>query len=95
MRVDPDRLLSAARAQTEVGAAVSGMAAAQPIVTAGAAMAGLASEAACQFAGSLFDTATSTVHTELTEHASKLSEAAAQYQRADEELGSRIRKVAR
>jgi hypothetical protein len=54
-------------------------------------MSGLLSETACQFAGTMFDTAASTVHEQLTDHSTKLSAAADYYQRADEEFARRLK----
>ena len=53
-------------------------------------MSGLLSEAACQFAGTLLDTAASTVHEALTDHSTKLGTAADHYRRMDEEFGHRL-----
>lgn len=94
MRVDPERLRAAAAAQTEVSTFVSGMAAGQSITSAGTGMSGLLSEAACEFAGTAFDTAAGVVHEELTAHSAKLSAAADRYHQIDEELGRRLRKFA-
>jgi hypothetical protein len=94
LRVDPSRLREAARAQAAVGTFVSGMGTGQSMASAGTAMSGLLSEAACQFAGSMFDTATSAVHDELTAHSTNLSAAAEQYHRTDEEFARRLRKLA-
>jgi hypothetical protein len=91
LRVDPDRLRTAARAQADVGTAVSGLAAGTTVTTAGTGMAGLAVEEACRVAGGLFDTATTAVHDELTEHSEKLSAAADQYHHMDAELSRRVR----
>lgn len=91
LRVDPERLRSAARAQAEVDTFVSGMAVGQSLATAGGGVSGLTSEAACRFAGSLFDNASTAVHDELTAHTSNLSAAADQYLRMDEGLGSGLR----
>ena len=95
MRVDPAQLRTAAAAQTEVGTFVSGMAAGQSMTTAGTGMSGLLTEGACQFAGTIFDTATAAVHDELAAHSTNLSSAADQYHRTDEELGRRLSKLAK
>jgi hypothetical protein len=92
LRVDPERLRTAAAAQTEVGTFVSDMATGQSITSAGTGMSGLLSEGACQFAGTAFDTAAGAVHEELTAHSAKLSAAADRYHQIDEELGRRLRK---
>jgi Excreted virulence factor EspC, type VII ESX diderm len=92
MRVDPNRLREAARAQADVGTFVSGMDTGQSVASTGIGMSGLLSESACQFAGAAFDTAATAVHDELTDHSTKLSAAADQYHRMDEELGRRLRK---
>lgn len=94
LRVDPTQLRTAAAAQTEVGTFVSGMAAGQSMTNAGTGMSGLLTEGACQFAGTIFDTATAAVHEELTAHSTNLSSAADRYHRTDEELGRRLRKIA-
>jgi hypothetical protein len=92
VRVDPAHLRTAAKAQADVGTFVSGMGTGQSMASAGAGMSGLLSESACQFVGAMFDTATSAVHSELTDHSTKLSAAADHYHRMDEELGRRLRK---
>jgi Excreted virulence factor EspC, type VII ESX diderm len=94
LRVDPNRLREAARAQSAVGTFVSGMRTGQSMASAGASMPGLLSEEACRFAGSMFDTAASAVQDELTAHSTNLSAAADRYHRTDEEFGRRLRKVA-
>jgi hypothetical protein len=94
LRVDPDRLRSAARAQADVGAFVSGIGAGQSMTTAAAGVSGLLSAGACQFAGSIVDAALDAVHEELASHSDKLSRAADKYHRTDEELGRRLRKFA-
>jgi Excreted virulence factor EspC, type VII ESX diderm len=70
------------------------MGASQSMTNAGAGMSGLLSEGACQFAGSIVETALSAVHEELTTHSTNLSAAADRYCRMDEELGRRLRKFA-
>jgi hypothetical protein len=57
-------------------------------------MAGLLTETACQFAGSMFDTAASTVHDELTAHSTNLSAAADKYNQVDEQFARRLHKLA-
>jgi hypothetical protein len=94
LRVDPARLRTAAEAQTEVSTFVSGMATGQSMTHAGSGMSGLLTEGACQFAGTIFDTAATAVHEELTAHSANLSSAADHYHRTDEELGRRLRKIA-
>jgi Excreted virulence factor EspC, type VII ESX diderm len=94
LRVDPDRLRASAAAQHDVSAFVGGLAIGQSMATAGAGMAGLQSEAACRLAANLFDTAAGVVSQELTTHAKNLTTAAEHYQRADEELGRRLRQIA-
>jgi hypothetical protein len=94
LRVDPARLRTAATAQTEVGTFVSGMAAGQSMTNAGSGMSGLLTEGACQFAGTIFDTAATAVHDELTAHSANLASAADQYHRTDREFGDRLRKIA-
>ena len=94
LRVDPGRLRTAAAAQTEVGTFVSAMGTGQAMASAGTGMSGLLSEGACQFAGTMFDTAAGAAHEELTAHSTNLSAAADQYHRADEELGRRLRQIA-
>lgn len=94
LRVDPARLRTAAIAQTEVSTFVSGMAAGQSMTNAGSGMSGLLTEGACQFAGTIFDTAATAVHDELTAHSANLASAADQYHRTDQEFGDRLRKIA-
>lgn len=84
----------AAAAQAEVGTFVSGIGSSQPMASAVAGMSGLLSEAACHFAGTMFTTAATAVHDELTAHSTNLSAAADQYHRTDEEFGGRLRKLA-
>jgi hypothetical protein len=93
LRVDPSRLREAARAQSDVGTFVSGMGNGQAMATAGTGMSGLLTETACQFAGSMFDTAASAVHDELTSHSTNLLAAADRYHRVDEECARRLRKL--
>jgi excreted virulence factor EspC (type VII ESX diderm) len=92
--VDPTHLRTAAEAQVDVGTFVSGMANGQSMATGGAGLPGLLSEAACQFAGTIIDSAAAVAHEELTDHSTKLAAAADHYQRMDEELGQRLRKFA-
>jgi hypothetical protein len=92
--VDPTHLRKAAQAQADVGTFVSGMTNGQSMASGGADIAGLLSEEACQFAGTLLDTAASTVHEALTDHSTKLETAADHYHRMDEEFGRRLRKFA-
>ncbi|MEV0669363.1 type VII secretion target [Mycobacterium sp. NPDC050441] len=92
LRVNPESLRNAARAQADVGEFVSGLGAGQSLDSAGAGVAGLLSEGACQFAGSTVDTALSAVRDDLTKHADKLSTAADRYHGIDEEFGRRLRR---
>jgi hypothetical protein len=94
LRVDPERLRKAARAQADVGEFVSGMGASESMTSAGAGVSGLLSEGACQFAGSIVESALGVVHEELTTHSTNLSTAADHYHRTDEEFGRRLRKFA-
>jgi hypothetical protein len=94
LRVDPRRLREAAHAQAEVSTFVSSMGTGQAMASAGTGMSGLLSEAACQYAGTVFDTAAGAVHDELTAHSANLSAAADHYHRVDEEFGRRLRKPA-
>lgn len=91
LRVDPERLRTAADVQSHVGDFVSGMATGPSLASAGTGMPGLLSESACQFAGMLFDTAADGVHNELMAHSTNLRAAAEQYQRVDEESERRLR----
>ena len=93
LRVDPARLRTAAQAQADVGTFVSGMGTGQSMASAGAGMSGLLTATACQFAGTMFDTAASTVHGELKAHSTNLSAAADQYNQVDEEFARRLRKL--
>ncbi len=95
LRVDPDALRYAARAQTDVGAAVSGLGVGTSMAGAGTGVSGLASAGGCQFVGSVVDTALGTVGDELTVHSEKLLRAADLYQRTDEKSGHRIRGLVR
>ncbi|OLO99001.1 ESX-1 secretion-associated protein [Mycolicibacterium porcinum] len=90
LRVDPDSLRNAARAQSEVGDFVSGMGVGQSMTSAGTGVSGLLSEGACQFAGSTMDTALGAVHEDLAKHSDSLSTAADHYHRMDTELGRRL-----
>jgi hypothetical protein len=92
LRVDPNRLRGAARAQADVATFVSGMGTGQSMAGAAAGVAGLLSESACQFAATTFDTAASAVHEELTAHSAGLAAAAQKYHETDEDLGRRLRK---
>ncbi|WP_232423232.1 type VII secretion target [Mycobacterium sp. 155] len=94
LRVNPDSLRNAARAQTDVGQFVSDMGIGESMTSAGTGVSGLFSESACQFAGSTVDAALNNVHEELTSHSTKLSTAADRYHRMDEELGRRLHKFA-
>lgn len=94
LRVNPESLRNAARAQSEVGDFVSGMSVGQSMNGAGTGVSGLLSEGACQFASSTMDTALGAVHEDLTKHSTNLSTAADHYHRMDEELGRRLRKFA-
>ncbi|WP_235654122.1 type VII secretion target [Mycolicibacterium houstonense] len=94
LRVDAESLRNTARAQSEVGDFISGMAVGQSLTTAGTGVPGLLSEGACQFAGSTMDTALGAVHEDLTEHATRLSTAAEHYHGMDEASGRRLRKFA-
>jgi hypothetical protein len=92
--VDPTHLRTAAQAQGHVGTFVSGMTNGQSMASGGSGMSGLLSEAACQFAGTLLDTAARAVHEAITDHSTKLSTAADHYHRMDEEFGRRLHKFA-
>lgn len=94
LRVDPARLRTAAAAQSDVGAYVSGMAAGPSLANAGTGMSGLLVEQACQLAGTMFDAAATAVHDELAAHAKKLSAAADRYHQTDGELGRRLGTIA-
>lgn len=94
LRVDPAKLRATAADQVKVGTYVSGMATGEAMAGAGNGMPGLHTEGACQFASTEFDTATTTVHDELTSHSINLTSAADQYHHTDEELGRRLRTIA-
>jgi hypothetical protein len=66
----------------------------ESMASGGADMSRLLSEQACHFAGTLLDTAASTVHKALTDHSTKLGAAADHYHRMDEEFGRRLRTFA-
>jgi hypothetical protein len=95
LRVDPGSLRDAARAQTDVGAAVSGMGVGTSMSAAGTGVPGLACAGACEFAGTVIDTALGTVGDELTVHSEKLLRAADLYQQGDERGGQRIGRLIR
>ncbi|WP_082068093.1 type VII secretion target [Mycolicibacterium llatzerense] len=95
LRVDPDALRDAARAQTDVGAAVSGLGVGTSMAGAGTGVSGLASAGGCEFVGSVVDTALGTVGDELTVHSEKLLRAADLYQQGDERGGQRISRLIR
>ena len=92
LRVNPESLRTAARAQTDVGEFVSGLGAAQSLHAAGTGVSGLLSEGACQFTSSIVDSALNAVHEDLTKHSDNLSNAADRYHRMDEEFGRRLRR---
>lgn len=94
LRVDPNRLRDTARAQADVSTFVFSMSMGHTLASAGSGMSGLLSAEACQFAGSVFDTAASAVHDELAAHSDNLSAAADQYHQTDEEFGRRLGKLA-
>ncbi len=94
LRVNPDSLRNAARAQTDVGQFVSDMGIGESMASAGTGVSGLLSEGACQFAGSIVDAELDNVHEELTSHSTKLSTAAEHYNRTDGELGRLLPKFA-
>jgi hypothetical protein len=94
LRVDPAHLRTAAQAQSDVGAFVSGMDTGRTMAGAADGGPGLLSEAACRFAATVFDGAAGAVHRELTAHSTKLTAAAEQYHRADEEFARRLRELA-
>lgn len=90
LRVNPESLRTAARAQADVGEFVSGLSAGQSLNSAGTGVSGLLSEGACQFASSMVDTALNAVREDLTKHSENLSTAADHYRRMDEEFGRRL-----
>ena len=94
LRVDPARLRTAAAAQSDVGAYVSGMAAGPSMANAGTGMSGLLVEQACQLAATMFDAAAAAVHDALAAHATNLSAAADRYHRTDGDLGRRLGTIA-
>ncbi len=71
---------------------MSGLQSGFAMAAASGGLPGLQTEEACQFAGSILDSAAGAVHQELTTHADKLSSAADRYQEMDEQLGQRLRK---
>jgi hypothetical protein len=94
LRVDPTRLRSAAQAQSDVGAFVSGMCAGRTIADGAGAMPGLESGAACQYASTVLDAAAAQMSAELAAHAKNLISAAERYAKVDEDLGRRLRSIA-
>lgn len=94
LRVNPEVLRTAAAAQNEVKAFVSGLALGQSLTTAGTGMTGLSTEGACQLVGTTFDTAATSVHDDLSAHADNLTTAADRYHRTDETLGRGLRRIA-
>ena len=92
LHVDPDHVKSAASAQSEVAAFVGAMQPGSSMSAAAGGMSELQTANACDFIGSVFDSAASTVSRELADHADKLSTAANRYGALDEELGRRLRK---
>jgi len=95
LRVEPAALRDAARAQTDVGAAVSGLDVGALMSGAGAGMSGMASAGACQFVGAVVDSALATVGEELNSHSEKLARAADLYEQSDAKSGDRIRRLVR
>jgi len=95
LRVDPQRLRSAAQAQSEVGDYVAAMDTGRSMAGAAAGVSGLLTAGACELAGSVLDAALSAVHEELSGHSDKLSSAADIYQRTDAELARELSKFGR
>lgn len=95
LRVDPAVLRDAAKAQTEVATFVATMAVGESMTSAGTGVSGLHSAIGCQLVADVFTTATTAAHQELASHADKMSKAADMYERADKELGERLRKFVR
>ena len=94
LRVDPARLRTAAAAQSDVGAFVSGLAAGRSMANAGTGMSGLLVEQACHLVGTRFDAVATAVHDELAAHAKNLSAAADRYHQTDGDLGRRLGTIA-
>lgn len=94
LRVEPERLHAAAKAQTEASAYVAAINAGQSMAGAVEAMSGLASGEACQIVAAVLDDAAAAVSADLTAHAERLSAAAHRYQQADSEFGHRLRRIA-
>lgn len=95
LRVDPKALRDAAQAQTKVATFLSTMAVGDSMTSAGAGLSGLHSAAGCQLVADVLGAATTAAHEELASHADKMSKAADTYERADKELGDRLRKFVR
>jgi hypothetical protein len=89
--VSPDHLRTAARALEDVAEFVSGLATGESLAAASAAVPGLLTATACEFAGAMFDEAANLVRGELANHSAKLSSAAEQHDRVDEDYGRRLR----
>ena len=94
LRVDPARLRTAAAAQSDVGAYVSGLAAWPSMANAGTGMSGLLVEQACQLAATMFDAAAAAVHDALAAHATNLSAAADGFHHTDGDPGRRLGTIA-
>ena len=95
LRVNPVALRDAARAQTEVATFVSSMAVGESMTSAGAGVSDLHCASGCQAVADVLTAATTAAHEELASHADKMSKAADMYERADKELGDRLRKFVR
>lgn len=95
LRVDPKALRDAARSQTEVATFVSSMAVGESMTSAGAGVSDLHCASGCQAVADVLTAAATAAHEELSSHAGKMSKAADMYERADKELGDRLRKFVR
>jgi hypothetical protein len=91
LRVNPEALRSAAAAESEVGAFLSGIGTGRAVTGVSGALPGLDSGSACELAGTVLDRFAGALAGELTAHSERLSLAADLYVRADEDIARRCR----
>lgn len=94
LRVNPERLRSAAAEEAQLSGYLSSLGAGQSMAGAVSAMSGLQSAVACQFAGVAMDNFAGTLVEDVSSHAARLGMAADRYQQADAEFGRRLRRLA-
>lgn len=92
LKVNPPDLRAQSAVQSDVATFVAGMGAGAHLHGVGAAMPALTSAAACRDAAGILDNAAAVLTGDLAGHADKVSAAADTYQRADAELGKRLKR---